>query len=136
MRRDHPKEAGTPGVETSATEVGARREAARHLAFKRSYRTTETTASTLLWDAALMAARRAALALPDDLEDAVVQARAFRLLDESWWRLVDRHDRDRQARLAGQAEVGPAGPSPDVAEAPSAGPHRRARRDDAGMDGP
>ena len=86
--------------------------------------------------AAHAAARRTALALPDDPDEAVVQARAFRLLDESWWRLVDRHDRDRQARRASEADAGLARPSPDTVRRPSAVPEPRARGDVTGMDGP
>ena len=136
MRRDHPDETPTPGIEDPGPEARARQEAARHLAYRRSYRLTETTASTLLWDAAHTAARRTALALPDDPDEAMAQARAFRLIDESWWRLVDRHDRDRQARRAREADAGLAGPSPDATPPPNAGPDGRARGDVAGMDGP
>ncbi|MBE1876119.1 hypothetical protein [Myceligenerans pegani] len=128
-------------TENSRIEGRARREAADHLRFVRLTRTSRVSAHEVLWEAAAMAARRAAWSLPGALEEARVQARAFRLLNASWSRLMDRHDRARKARVAEralrarEADRGPATLSPAAAARPRATEHR-AREGAAGMDGP
>lgn len=136
MRRERPERADASAVEDARAEARARRLAALHLAHTRSHRTSRSTASDVLWDAALMAARQTALALPGDPGEAAIHARAFRVLDESWWRLVDRHERDRAAQAESHAENGPPVPSRGAAGPTSAGPRGRVRGGLGGVDGP
>ena len=136
MRRDRPEAFGEPAVEDARTEQRARRMAVRHLTYTRSHRTTQTTAGDLLWGAADMAARQAASALPRDPEEATMHARSFRLLDESWWRLIRRQERDRQAHLAGRGANGPATPSLGAAGPARPASREQTRGSDAGVDGP
>jgi hypothetical protein len=136
MRIDRPEVFSGPGVQDARTEQRARRMAARHLSYTRSHLTTQTTASDLLWDAAVMAARQATQALPGNPEEAVMHARAFRLPDESWWRLMRRHERNRPAPLTSRRENGPATPSLGAAESSRPTSRERTHGSDVGVDGP
>ncbi|GAB4087023.1 hypothetical protein GCM10028784_36530 [Myceligenerans cantabricum] len=101
---------------TTSAEHLARDYAARQLAEIRREHPRSTNGRELLWEAMNSAARIAAAFLEADVPaEAAVYARAYRLLNDSWQRLIERHKAERAARDAAWAAwlaAHPAAPHP------------------------